>query len=97
MSKDLDDGKKSCINSVYDECMYDALVKHMLAKTGSEGGCTVPWIMDNGVGTTRICKTAENINITFWEVWNRGTNQKSDCPNPCETLLVTLGAKNLQV
>ncbi len=97
MSKDLEDGKKTCINTVYDECMYGALVGHMKRQTQDEGGCTVPWVMENGAGAQDICKLEKNINITFWEAWNRVTNQKDDCPVPCNTLLVNVGAKNLAV
>ena len=97
MSKSVSSGIKSCINSNYDECMYSALVKHMDMKTQSENGCTVPWVMDGSTGSKKICKMADNINITFWEAWNRVTNQMNDCPVPCDTLILTLGAKNHQV
>ena len=98
MSKETDDGGKTCIHSTYDKCMYGALVKHMKNNTPSEDGCTVPWVMDGELNaTTKICKNAENINTTFWIAWNRVTNQLNDCPVPCETLLVTLGAKNYEV
>ena len=97
MSKEKDDGNKTCIHSNYDECMYGALVNHMKSNTPSEDGCTVPWVMDGGSGAKKICKKAENINTTFWEAWNRVTNQLNDCPVPCQTLLVTLGAKNQEV
>ena len=97
LSKEKKDGTKSCINSVYDKCMYGALISHMKANTPSENGCTVPWVMQGKQGSEKICKKAENINVTFWEAWNRVTNQLNDCPVPCETLLVSLGAKNFEV
>ena len=98
MSKETDDGGKTCIHSTYDKCMYGALFNHMKNNTPSEDGCTVPWVMDgNLTSTKKICKNAENINTTFWIAWNRVTNQLNDCPVPCETLLVTLGAKNYEV
>ena len=97
MSKDKADGGKTCIDSEYDQCMYSALIQHMESNTASENGCTVPWVMNGTEGTTKICKNPENINTTFWIAWNRVTNQKDDCPVPCDTLLVSLGAKNYQV
>ena len=98
MSKEKDDGSKTCIETNYDACMYGAMVNHMKSKTESEGGCTVPWVLDENLeGTTKICKEAENINSTFWEAWNRVTNQLKDCPVPCDSLLVSLGAKNYKV
>ena len=93
MSKDKDGGK-TCIDSEYDTCMYSALIRHMEANTQSENGCTVPWVMNGTEGATKICKDPENINTTFWIAWNRVTNQMDDCPVPCDTLLVSLGAKN---
>ena len=98
MSKDKEDGSKTCIESYYDECMYGALVDHMHSNTQSEGGCTVPWVLDENLeGTSKICKEPDNINKTFWIAWNRVTNQKKDCPVPCDSLLVSLGAKNYKV
>jgi hypothetical protein len=98
LPKELDDGTLSCTDTIYDECMYGALVEHMKRQTQNENGCTVPWIMVNKEeGATNICKKPENINITFWESWNRVTNQLNDCPVPCKTLFVSLGAKNYQV
>ena len=98
MSKDKEDGSKTCIESNYDECMYGALVDHMHSNTQSEGGCTVPWVLDDNLeGTSKICKEPDNINKTFWIAWNRVTNQKKDCPVPCDSLLVSLGAKNYKV
>ena len=98
MSKENDDGGKTCIHTTYDKCMYGALVDRMKNNTPSEDGCTVPWVMnEDNTGTTKICKNAENINTTFWIAWNRVTNQLNDCPVPCETLLVSLGAKNYEV
>ena len=98
MSKDKEDGSKTCIESNYDECMYGALVDHMHSNTQSEGGCTVPWVLDENLeGTSKICKEPDNINKTFWIAWNRVTNQKKDCPVPCDSLLVSLGAKNYKV
>ena len=96
MSKDKD-GRKTCIDSEYDQCMYSALIHHMKSNTPSENGCTVPWVMNGTEGATKICKDPENINATFWIAWNRVTNQKDDCPVPCDTLLVSLGAKNSEV
>ena len=97
MSKETDDGSMSCIDSNYDECMYEALIKHMESKTPSENGCTVPWLINGTSGVTDICTKQQNINTTFWEAWNRVTNQLNDCPVPCKTLLVNLGAKNHQI
>ena len=97
MSKDAGNGTKTCIDSNYDECMYGALVNHMKSKTQDEGGCTVPWVIENGKGPNKICKKSENINTTFWEAWNRVTNQLNDCPVPCDVLQVSLGAKNYEV
>lgn len=94
MSKENADGSRSCIESVYDHCMYGALVRYMKERTKNEGGCTVPWVMDDNEGTTKICKDPENINATFWTHWNHVTNQKDDCPVPCHTLQIILGAKN---
>ena len=74
MSKVQEDGSMSCIDSNYDECMYGALIQHMKAKTPNES-CVVPWIMNGTYGVTDICKLPENINVTFWEAWNRVTNQ----------------------
>ena len=98
MSKNKDDGSKTCMESNFDKCMYGALVDHMHSNTQSEGGCTVPWVLDENLeGTSKICKEADNINKTFWVAWNRVTNQKKDCPVPCDSLLVSLGAKNYKV
>jgi hypothetical protein len=97
MSKNKDNDQKSCIHSIYDNCMYQALISHMQRQTQDENGCTVPWVMDGETGSENICKTDKNINITFWEAWNRITNQQDDCPVPCNSLLVTLGAKNTEV
>ena len=98
MSKNKDDGSKTCMESNYDECMYGALVDHMHSNTQSEGGCTVPWVLDENLeGTSKICKEPDNINKTFWIAWNRVRNQKKDCPVPCDSLLVSLGAKNYKV
>ena len=96
MSKENDDGSMTCIHTEYDKCMYGALVNHMKTNTPSEE-CTVPWVMDKGEGTQEICKETKNINTTFWEAWNRVTNQLQDCPVPCNTVLVQLGAKNYEV
>ena len=91
-------GSKTCMESNYDECMYKALVDHMHSNTQSEGGCTVPWVLDENLeGTSKICKEPDNINKTFWIAWNRVRNQKKDCPVPCHSLLVSLGAKNYKV
>ena len=46
MSKETDDGGKTCIHSTYDKCMYGALFNHMKNNTPREDGCTVPWVMD---------------------------------------------------
>ena len=97
MSKVKDDGSKTCEYLDFDKCMYKAMVQHMKTNTPSEGGCTAPWVMDGGNGTTKICKRPENINTTFWEAMNRVTNQQDDCPIPCKSLLVGLGAKNYKV
>lgn len=97
MSKEKSDGTMTCIDSEYDSCMYSALIKHMYENTPSENGCTVPWVMNGTVGATKICKEPENINKTFWIAWDRVTNQMNDCPVPCDTLLVSLGAKNHEV
>ena len=98
MSKDKQGGGKSCIYTNYDQCMYGAMVDVMQNKTPSENGCTVPWVlMKGGAGAQKICKEPENINATFWEAWNRVTNQLDDCPVPCETLVVSVGAKNYEV
>ena len=98
MSKGKDDGTKTCIKTYYDKCMYKAMTDHMHSKTQSEGGCTAPWILDENLkGTSKICKEAENINTTFWDAWNRVTNQQKDCPVPCDNLLVSIGAKNYKV
>ena len=96
MSKEKYDGSKTCIHTEYDKCMYKALVNHMKTKTPSEK-CTAPWVIDNRSGTQNICKEAKNINATFWEAWNRVTNQLQDCPVPCNSVLVQLGAKNYEV
>ncbi len=38
------------------------------------------------------------MNTTFWIAWNRVTNQRNDCPNPCKSLQISVGGKNyLQV
>jgi hypothetical protein len=98
LPKEQDDGTLSCIDTIYDECMYGALVEHMESQTQNENGCTTPWIMINKEeGATNICKMPENINITFWESWNRVTNQLNDCPVPCRKMFVSLGAKNYLV
>ena len=98
MSKESDDGTKTCIETYYDKCMYGALTDHMHRQTQDERGCTAPWILDEDLeGTSNICKNPENINTTFWEAWNRVTNQLKDCPVPCDSLLVSLGAKNYKV
>ena len=33
--------------------------------------------------------------MTFRIAWDRITNQKRDCLNPCQTLILTVGAKNV--
>ena len=96
MSKEKYDGSRTCIRTEYDKCMYKALINHMKAKTPSKK-CTAPWVIDDGSGTQNICKEAKNINATFWEAWNRVTNQLQDCPEPCNSVLVQLGAKNYEV
>ena len=35
------------------------------------------------------------MNDTFWEAWNRVTNQRNDCFNPCMIVLTSVGGKNL--
>ena len=98
MPKDKKDNSKSCMECNYDSCMYGALVDHMHSKSQSEGGCTVPWVLDkNFEASTKICKEKNNINSTFWEAYNRVTNQQDDCPVPCKSLLVSLGATNYKV
>ena len=102
MSKKKSDGTRSCIDSTYDKCMYGALIRHMKANTPSENGCTVPWVMEDGeipfiTGTKNICTLPYNINQSYWQAWTRVTNQKNDCPLPCKTLLLSLGAKNYKV
>ena len=93
LPKKKDDGTMSCIRTNYDNCMYNALTQHMKNQTLSENGCTVPWVRN----TTNICKEPKNINTTFWIAWNRITNQFNDCPVPCDSLLVSLGAKNFEI
>ena len=97
MSKKGKNDTLTCIESNYDQCMYGALVKHMKAATQNENGCTVPWVLDGQKGSNDICREPENINKTFWIAWDRVTNQLKDCPVPCDTLLVSLGAKNFEV
>ena len=97
-SKQGGSGGKTCIHTNYDQCMYGAMVDAMHNKTASENGCTVPWVlMEDGSGAQKICKKPENINATFLEYGHRVTNQLDDCPVPCETLMVTVGAKNYEV
>ena len=82
----------SCKHINLDQCMYNTLFNLMIKDTQNENGCTVPWILN----TTNICKRPENINSTFWIHWNRITNQLSDCPIPCDSLKVNVGAKNVK-
>ena len=77
--------------------MYGALITHMRSNTLNEGGCTVPWVLENSKGPEKICKLPENINKTFQIAWNRVTNQLKDCAVPCDTLILSLGAKNYEV
>ena len=79
---------KSCSYEIYDDCMYSKVVDIMKKSTDSQ--CTVPWIRDN----TNICSLPKDINTTFWIVWNRITNQKKDCSEPCHATLVNMGPKN---
>ena len=65
--------------------------------TENEGGCTVPWVLDEKKGPKKICKMSKNMNKTFWIAWNRVTNQEQDCPNPCQILSISLSGKNYQV
>ena len=46
------DGSVSCTNIDYDACLYHGLEKHMIDSTGTENGCTTPWIINS---TKRIC------------------------------------------
>ena len=39
--------------------------------------------------------TSAAINDTFWIAWNRVTNQRNDCFNPCMIVLTSVGGKNL--
>ena len=74
-------------------------------KSKTQSKCTVPWVPDNKV----ICKTWLEMNASYWEHYNRITNQQvwnvevkvyslhkfqGDCPNPCNFLAVTAGGQN---
>ena len=98
LQKEDSNGMKSCSYANYDSCIYSAITRHMKNQTPSEGGCTVPWVIgSDGKGPENICKSTKNVNLTYWIGYNRLTNQFNDCSSPCESLLVTLGAKNLKV
>ena len=60
-------------------------------KDNTDQRCTVPWSKDD----ERICKTAKDINTTFWIGWNHITNQEKDCLAPCHSTLVNVGGKNV--
>ena len=90
----LPDKQSKCSKEViHDQCIYDTLITKMKEKTQNENGCTVPWV----VNSTNICKKPDNVNTTFWIAWNRVTNQFNDCPEPCNTLMVTLGKSNYKL
>ena len=86
-----EDGSKTCIsNMTYDSCMYAALEEHMI--NGTEGKCVAPWVFSQ----RSICTLKQDINTTFWTAWNRVTNQLNDCSDPCESLFINVGGKNLR-
>ena len=65
--RENEDGDLTCTDSVYDDCMYSALERHMI----EDSGCVVPWIRSE----EKICTDADAVNRTFWIAWNRVTNQ----------------------
>ena len=69
----------------------------MINQTQDEGGCTVPWVIRNDHTDAKICQLEHNINTTFWEAYNRVTNQMGDCPISCHSLLINIGARNEEV
>ena len=42
-----------------------------------------------------IPSVSDAMNDTFWMAWNRVTNQRNDCFNPCMIVLTSVGGKNL--
>ena len=87
LSRDLGDGKKSCINTGFDECMYGRLLKLMKERAG----CRTPWIVKSDVP---ICTEAEAVNETYWLQFDKITNQDRDCQLPCESIEIGLSGKN---
>ena len=86
-----DGGGETCIsNATYDDCMYAALERHMF--NGTRSGCVAPWVFSE----RPICRLKHDINATFWTAWNRVTNQLNDCSDPCESLFINVGGKNLR-
>ena len=88
LSRRRPDGTTSCTHCRFDDCMYGAVTDQMIADVG----CTVPWVPQNG----RVCTDPADVNASFWMHWSRITNQKRDCLRPCETLVGSVGAKNVE-
>ena len=63
-------GYKCNSSNTYDSCIYSTVTNAMKSRTKSK--CTVPWVPDNKV----ICKTWLEMNASYWEHYNRITNQQ---------------------
>jgi len=82
------DGNLTCkVYESFDNCINQALENHMM----KAHSCVVPWIISNQT----ICTDPDAMNDTFWMAWNRVTNQRNDCFNPCMIVLTSVGGKNL--
>ena len=82
--------EKSCTQCEYDSCMYGAVERIMRQRTIEE--CTAPWIRN----ASDICSNPDDVEAAFWVAWNRITNQKLDCAVPCHSLIINIGAKNVE-
>ena len=49
-----------------------------------------PWVANN----SNICASLPEGKIAYQVSWDRVTNQKEDCSQPCNFLLVNVGARN---
>ncbi|XP_040576980.1 uncharacterized protein [Lepeophtheirus salmonis] len=85
---DKGEGSFVCRTINYDHCMYQRITDLMVDQLG----CVSPWVKNTSF---EICKESTKMNASFWITYQRITNQESDCPNPCNFLLISVGDKNV--
>ena len=84
--KKTEDGNPTCSTGDFDHCLYDVM-EHVME---SEVGCVAPWV----VHADHMCLDKESAYRALMIAWDRNTNQRKDCVEPCDFFIMNLGAKN---